>query len=379
MSSVFDIANVLVQHAVRKHGDEIGIIAYYGSYATGTASNRSDLDLFYTPDNLASTMDLYASFVLDSHPYEFWPISWQRLERMASAEEHWAVAAGLIASSRALYHRSEEDLDRFETLKSRVAKLQTPERRTEMVGRALTSYPAVLNSLGKLRLEAKASHFPGVRLAGWEVVTLSVECLALVNQTYFSRGWGSNHEEVLRLREKPEGLAELIEAITTSDDIGSVLTASEELAYRTREILLKAQREVSKGETVNKIFRDYYPGIHEYVAKIVSAVEKGKPMAANYAAARIQAECSSMLSRALTGVDNGVFNLYSEYHEAYIENGFPEVMGLKTPAWHSELVERAERLDARSRFFISEAGLELNMLEDIDHLKRFLEERSPES
>jgi hypothetical protein len=199
-----------------------------------------------------------------------------------------------------------------------------------------------------------------------------------VNQTYFSRGWGSNHEEVLRLREKPEGLAELIEAITTSNDIGSVLTASEELAYHTREILLKAQREVSKGETVSKIFRNYYPGIHEYVGKIVSAIENGEPMAANYAAARIQTEWSSMLSRALTGVDNSVFNLYSEYHEAYLENGFPDLMGPKTPAWHSELVERAWRLEARSKSFMHEAGLELNVLEDLDHLMRFLEERSPD-
>jgi len=377
MSSVFDVADVLVQHAVRKHGDEIGIIAYYGSHATGTATDRSDLDLFYTPDDIASTMDLYASFVLDGRPYEFWPISWQRLGRMASAEEYWAVSAGLIASAKVLYHRSEGDLERFEALRSKVGDLQTPERRPEMVGRALASYPSVLNSLGKLRLEVRSSHLPGVRWAGWEVVTSSVECLALVNQTYFNKGWGSNHEEVLRLRERPEGLEGLIEAITTSDDVGSVLAASEELAYGTREILLRAQREVSKGETVGAVFRDYYPGIREYVNKIVSAVEDGRPMAAKYAAARIQAECGGMLSRALTGVENGAFNLYSEYHEAYMERGFPDLMGSTTPARHSELVESAGRLDARSISFLREAGLGLNVLEDLDHLRRFLEERSP--
>jgi predicted nucleotidyltransferase len=377
MASVFDVADVFVQHAVRKHGGEIGIIAYYGSYATGTATERSDLDLIYTPDDIAATMDLYTSFVLDGRPYEFWPISWRRLERMASAAEHWAVSAGLIASSRVLYHRSEEDLDRFEALRSKVRELQTPERRREMVGRALTDYSAVLNSLGKLRLEARKSHLPGVRWAGWEVVTSSIECLALVNQTYFSRGWGSNHEEVLRLREKPEGLAELMEAITTSDDIGSVLTASEELAHRTRDILLRAQREVSKGETVSTVFRNYYPGIHEYVGKIVSAAEEGRPVAANYAAARIQTECGSMLSRALTGMDHGGFNLYSEYHDVYVVNGFPDLMAPTAPAAFTELVERAGRLDARSRSFLREAGLGLNILEDLDHLKRFLEERSP--
>ena len=50
MSDVFEIAEILVSHAVRAHQDEIAIIAYYGSYAKGLASPTSDLDIFYIPD-----------------------------------------------------------------------------------------------------------------------------------------------------------------------------------------------------------------------------------------------------------------------------------------------------------------------------------------
>ncbi len=46
---VFQVAEMLVAHAVEQHEDEISIIAYYGSHAIGTATPRSDLDLFYIP------------------------------------------------------------------------------------------------------------------------------------------------------------------------------------------------------------------------------------------------------------------------------------------------------------------------------------------
>ena len=376
MTNVFDVAEALVSHAVKTHGDMIGIIAYYGSYATGTARDSSDLDLFYVPDDIKSTLGLYCSFILDHRAFEFWPISWQRLERIASALEHWPVSAGLISNSRTLYSRSEEDLNRFKALKLTIKELQTPEKKPEMVKKALSSFTTVLNSLGKLRLEAKKGHFPGLRWAGWEVITSSVECLALVNQTYFNKGWGSNQEEVLSLKDKPENLAELIETISTSKDVETVLTTSEELAYETREILLRAQRKVGKGETVRTVFKDYFPGIFEYVNKVISSVEENKPVAANYAAAKIQFECNSFLSRALTGVDHGDFNLYSEYYDLYRENKFPNLMELAAPEEYSRLVEYANKLDEVSRAYFKKANVELNMVDDMEHLKRFIEERA---
>lgn len=45
MMNVFEVANALVSHAQQAYALDVAIVAYYGSYATGTASDRSDLDL----------------------------------------------------------------------------------------------------------------------------------------------------------------------------------------------------------------------------------------------------------------------------------------------------------------------------------------------
>ena len=241
MVDVFKLADAFIEHVLKTHRDQVALIGYYGSYATGTATPQSDLDLIYVPDNMESTQNLYNSFVIDGRPYEFWPISWERLERIAKAQEHWPVSAGLLMNLKILHHRSEEDLDRIKALKTITLELQTPEKKTEMVEKALNGFTLVLNNLGKLRLEVKKGHLTGVRWSGWEVVTSCVECLALANQTYFNKGWGSNYEELLKLKERPRELDEYIVDITTSDDPSEVLRISEQLAYETREIILESQ------------------------------------------------------------------------------------------------------------------------------------------
>lgn len=49
MLNVFDVAQALIDHVEKEYSDEIAIIAYYGSYAQGTATRRSDLDFFFIP------------------------------------------------------------------------------------------------------------------------------------------------------------------------------------------------------------------------------------------------------------------------------------------------------------------------------------------
>lgn len=46
MLNVFDVSDALVNHIKTHFSEDIAIVAYYGSYAQGTATERSDLDFF---------------------------------------------------------------------------------------------------------------------------------------------------------------------------------------------------------------------------------------------------------------------------------------------------------------------------------------------
>lgn len=47
MLNVFDVAKTLVNHIEKVYSEDIALVAYYGSYAQGTATKRSDLDFFF--------------------------------------------------------------------------------------------------------------------------------------------------------------------------------------------------------------------------------------------------------------------------------------------------------------------------------------------
>ena len=106
MPDVLRVAEILVSHAVRVHGEDVAIIACYGSRAKGTASASSDLDIFYIPDD-GKAGALSSQFVLDGLPYDFWPVSWGLAEAIADARSSrpWAVSASLIADAKVLHQR----------------------------------------------------------------------------------------------------------------------------------------------------------------------------------------------------------------------------------------------------------------------------------
>ena len=358
---VSQVAELLVSHAVRSHGDAVSLIACYGSRATGQATAYSDLDIFYTPAEGADPL-LARQFIVEGVPVDFWPIRWSTLEGFATGRlRGWAVAPGLVLSARLLYARSDEETARFEAVRRQVTDLQNPAARKEMVRRALAAFPAVLAHIGNLRLACADGDPASIRWAGWQVILSAVECLALVNQTTFPRGWGHLLEQLPLLRFRPEGSDLLITALATSPDPVAMTAAAEELAAGTRRILRRAQDAFPPEAGTADVFGSAYPEIREHINKVLAACEKGNPVAASHEASFIQNDIAQMLAGTRAGIPCTPANLYGDYAGPYRELGFPNLMQATATHHLAQLAGQTDLLDARLREWLRDRGIDLHV------------------
>ncbi|MBN1259077.1 MAG: GNAT family N-acetyltransferase [Anaerolineae bacterium] len=377
-SDVFEVARILVDHAGRAHPGDIAIIAYYGSHAKGAASPDSDLDLFYIPDE-GKAKSLCTQFVLKGLPYDFWPVSWRFAESIANAESGrpWAVAASLIADARVLYHRSPDDLARFEALQQRIATLCQPESRAVMVQKGLDAFNDLLVELGQMQLAGEAGDEAGLRWAGWRLVNHAANCLALINQTYFSKGWGSNWQQIAQLAEKPAHLMEMMQAVVLGKEPEQLHNAGWRLARAVRRTLLTAQAATAEPSGARQELQDFYFFIVEYQHKVLSACARGDAHAAGYAAFQMQEELCEFMNKAERGFYGWTFNLLGEYSTPYHEAGFPDLIEPAASGDLATLAGRARRLGETVKAFFARHDIPLNVVKSPEALKAFLQARDP--
>jgi hypothetical protein len=380
MHDVFEVADILVSHATADYGDEIGIIVYCGSYAKGTATATSDLDLYYIPDE-GKAASLASTFVIDGLPYDFWGPPWKMLEEIANARSRrpWAVSASLVADTKVLYARSQEDLARFNALKARIQELIQPESRGYMVERALDEFRTTLFQLGQMRLANTAGDMPGLHWAGWKFASSAVNCLALVNQVYFSKGWGSNIAQILQMAQKPDDLEALLNGILQPVGPVEILANADRLASEVRAILRAAQDSLAEPSPPQEIFKDFYYYVHEYKNKVLGACQKSDVLAASSAAFHLQELICVLMNKVEAGFYGVDFNLLGEYLGGYQKAGFPDLLEPASTGDLETLTVRVDLLDTKIKNWFEQYSIDLNILKSTAELKDFLYERDPRS
>ena len=123
MDEVNQVTYILADHVVQNNRENVAIVAIYGSYALGTQSSLSDVDMYMIVDE-EPTEKISHHIVFQGKPISFWQMDWKKAEKMASGGKGfidiWCNAASLFVNNSLLYSRSKEDLERFNSLKIKV-------------------------------------------------------------------------------------------------------------------------------------------------------------------------------------------------------------------------------------------------------------------
>lgn len=371
MHDVFEVAELLISRAVARHGDDIELVAYYGSRARGTARDDSDLDIFYTPRD-GTHPPVGKAFLLEGRLFDFWAIPWGTLEGFATGRiRGFAFAPAVVHHAKVLHARNEEVTDRLAGLKERVREQLAPEARPRMVRRALRAFREVLADLGNARLASGQGGLPAVRAAGWALIRSVLECLALANQRFFDHGFGPALSELEVLGQRPDHLEALVREIATSDDPSRVLRAAERLAVETRSLLLRIAESLPAERSVPEQFRGAYPELRDMVTKLLRACGDGEPVRAGAAAWTLETELRLMLAATGEGAVEGGFHLPGEL--AGETRAIVPPYLLATPAEDLDTLARhARRLDDRLRRWLAQASVDLEEYRGLAELREAL-------
>ncbi|MFN8374081.1 MAG: nucleotidyltransferase domain-containing protein [Anaerolineae bacterium] len=371
MPDVFAAAKLFVDLVRREAPDDVALIVYYGSYALGSATPHSDLDLYYIPD-AGKGGALYRSIVYQGCPFEFWGVSWDFAERIAAGKHRWCVAPSIIANAKVLYARAPADEERFTALQANIAHLQQPASKGQMLKLAQETFQNSAAPLYRLTLAEAQQDSTGVRWAAAQLVDVLLDCLALVNQTFFSKNWASNIAQLEQLSLRPEGLRERIMTLLTEAQLSHVVGTAQRLAADTRAIILSQTRTLNETASASGVFNGYYPAIREYVNKILSACARDNWANASVVAAQMQKEMAMMLAYAEDGIPYSEFSVFAEYRGAFDRLGFPDLSPAVDGHDLAQLAALTQRFEAAAQAYLQQQGVTLNVAETWDSLKALI-------
>ncbi|PUU90182.1 hypothetical protein [Halanaerobium sp.] len=258
------IIKALINKIKSKYRDDIAVVVCYGSYITGSAYQKSDLDFFYIPKtNKGYEMNM--QFVIDDIGYDFWPLSWERAEQIANFKE---TITSIIAEGVVVYYNKPADLKRFKSLKERIKELTTnPEYKNILI-----------NEAEKLLTRAKSIYFEMeyineeyelVDSNCYQILNLIANATALLNSTYIKKGVYNIEDEVKNYSILPENYLNHFNLAVRSSSLKSKKEYIKKLILSLDE-LMRHNKPKKELEITNKNFKGFY----EELKKVAHQHEK---------------------------------------------------------------------------------------------------------
>jgi predicted nucleotidyltransferase len=265
---------------------DISLFVCYGSYVTGDYTTISDIDFFFVPKTERGYR-LECQFIINDIGYDLWPVSWERLNRIADLDDH---LSSIIMDGRVIYASSGVDLERYDKIKEVFKNNLRNENITKnkswsYIDKAKAKFFDLQNN------ETVADNIELVEIA--EVLLFA---LAMMNGTYTQKGIRGIKSELARFSLQPHGFINIYEEIIQSKDRKNRIALLKDLindvesVWKARYLIKSKKPEVSGLNGFYEEFKSTYN-------KLIKACREKDYNNAYYAAYMIDRETTGFLSQ----------------------------------------------------------------------------------
>lgn len=177
------------------------------------------------------------TFMIEEMGYDLFPISWERLDGIANIKEPRMIFA--FAKGEVIYARTEEDRNRFETIKEEM--FQRLQDKVLMYGMALEQLETAQEIYQTMLFEEK---YGKLRKAAGGVSCFLMSAIASLNGTYLESGYMNLTKDLSNMTLQPENFLELFTKLLDAQTADEIRTLAYEMIKATR--ILMAQHHPSQ-------------------------------------------------------------------------------------------------------------------------------------
>lgn len=193
------LADWAVRKIEREYSDDVCLLLGHRTHEFDWDQGEMGFS-FYIPATSRSN-GLARTFIVDGIGYDLFPMTWERVERIAEFRGDSPVC---LSEAEILYARNDDDRQRFTSLQARLrANLQNPHF---MYNRALESLDAAMSVYQEMLFEQRL--WKVREHAGYICIRLS-DSIAFANQRYFSQMQTGQIGELLSMNNVPAGFTDL--------------------------------------------------------------------------------------------------------------------------------------------------------------------------
>jgi uncharacterized protein YsxB (DUF464 family) len=290
--NVLKAADLLISKIKKDYKDDIAIVTLMGSHLYQDTHARSDLDMYFIPKTKRG-YDLGFVFIIDGIGFDFWPISWERMEKISRHEER---IGAILTEGKVLYYGNDDDLKKFNHLK---------EQAKDKSNQALFTQKAIdkIDLIDDKYYRLMTSHdISSTRREAINIIYHVCEAISLLNQEPIKRGRAKLKSEILQMKYIPKGFNDLYDKVFTCNDLKEIQLAYQQLIISTKALIKSHDHEI-KRPFKDEAFGFYEELINSY-NKIAHACEINDPYTALFAGVEIYQELDGILGNTEVSFDH---------------------------------------------------------------------------